>query len=386
VESLSITMLARTAFQILRHEKAKYAGVVVGITMALFLVLLQFGFYLGFRRDITVVPDSFDAELWISQRSLLSFDYPTHFDDLPRWETLQDVDVEAASGIIADWIRFRRMSDGATESAVVVGIDFSEGVAADLGTDSSVDLLPILSVPGSVLVDEKHVERVGKVSTGEVGIEIRGLHANIVGVMKGKKLFSTACLLVTDLDNARRFLNLPANRISFIAVKCRAGADIQIVKSRLQWRLPEYHVWTAPEFHDLTQNYWVKLTGIGPVLLLSAGLAALVGFLTVFLTFSHLTSEKLPVYAAMKAMGASNGELAGIVILQIGVVFGIGSLLAVMCVGLALVALSTTTISVVLTPGIALLGVGFMGVCSLAAGWKSLRTLSKIEPAEAFRV
>jgi putative ABC transport system permease protein len=379
-------MLARTAFQILLHERGKYAGVVVGTALALFLVLLQFGFYLGFRRDITIVPDSFAADLWVSQRALLSFDYPSHFDDLPRWQVLEDADVEAASGIIADWIRFRRMSDGATESAEVLGIDLSEGVTAQLGTEKSLDLMPILSVPGSVLVDEKHVERVGRIRTGEVGIEIRGLHANVVGVMKGKKLFSTACLLVTDLDNARRFLDLPANRISFIAVKCRAGADIQSVKSRLRVKLPEYHVWTAAEFHDLTQNYWVKLTGIGPVLLLSAGLAALVGFLTVFLTFSHLTSEKLPVYAAMKAMGASNGELAGIVLLQIGVVFGIGSLLAVAGVGLALVALSTTTISVVLTPGIALLGVGFMGFCSLAAGWKSLRSLSRIEPAEAFRV
>jgi putative ABC transport system permease protein len=379
-------MLTRTAFLILLHEKGKYAGVVFGVTMALFLVLLQFGFYLGFRRDITIVPDAFDADLWISQRSLLTFDYPSHFDDLARWQVLQDADVEAASGIITDWVRFRRMSDGATDSAQVLGIDLNEGVSVHLGTEESLDLVPVLGVPGSVLVDEKHVERVGKIRAGEVGIEVRGLHANIVGVMKGKKLFTTACLLVTDLDNARRFLDFPANRISFIAVKCRAGADIHSVRTRLQAGLPEYHVWTAAEFHELTQNYWVRLTGIGPVLLLSAGLASLVGFLTVFLTFSHLTSEKLPVYAAMKAIGASNAELAGIVLVQIGVVFCVGSLLAVMAVGVALVALSTTTISIVLTPGIALLGVGFMGACSLAAGWKSLRSLSRIEPAEAFRV
>src|SRR5580658_2825685 len=108
-------MLTRTAFQILLYEKGKYAGVVVGVTMALFLVLLQFGFYLGFRRDITVIPDAFDADLWVSQKSLLTFDYLSHFDDLPRWQVLEDADVEAASGIIAEWVRFRRMSDGSTE-------------------------------------------------------------------------------------------------------------------------------------------------------------------------------------------------------------------------------------------------------------------------------
>jgi len=379
-------MLTKTAFRIMLHEKGKYAGVVIGVAMALFLVLLQTGFYLGFRRDITVVADSFDADLWVSARELLTYDYVAHFDDLARWQVLEDMDVKAASGIITEWVRFRRAVDGATDSAQVLGIDLTEGVPIQLGTDISPDLISALGVPGNLLVDEKHVERVGRLHTAEPGVEIRGLHANIVGVMKGKKLFTTACLFVTDLDNARRFLDFPVNRISFIAVKCRDGVDVCTVKNRLQTRLPENRVWTAREFHNLTQNYWAKLTGIGPLLLLSAGLAALVGFLTVFLTFAHLTSEKLPVYAAMKAMGASNTELSAIVLLQIGLVFGTGSLLAVVGVGLTLVVLSTTTISVMLTPSIALLGFGFMGVCAAGAGWKSLRSLSKVEPAEAFRV
>jgi putative ABC transport system permease protein len=121
------------------------------------------------------------------------------------------------------------------------------------------------------------------------------------------------------------------------------------------------------------------------VLLLSAGLAALVGFLTVFLTFSHLTAEKLPVYAAMKAMGASTAELSAVVLVQIAAVFGLGCLLAVGGVLLTLSALASTTISVVLTPGTAAAGVGFMALCSLAAGLRALGKLAKVEPAEAFR-
>jgi putative ABC transport system permease protein len=258
-------------------------------------------------------------------------------------------------------------------------------VNIDLGTDKNFNLVSELAVPGNVLVDEKHLDRIGANHLNEKGVEIRGLTANVVGVMRGKKLFSTACLVATDLDNARRFLGLKANQITFVAIKCRPGADVRAVQSRLQQRLPEYHVWTAAGFHDLTQNYWVKLTGIGPVLWLSAGLAALVGFLTVFLTFSHLTEEKFPVYAAMKAMGASTAELSGMVLLQIGIVFGIGCVLAVAGVMVALFALSHTTISVVLTPGIALAGVGFMAVCSLVAGLRALHKLALLEPAEAFK-
>jgi hypothetical protein len=54
-------------------------------------------------------------------------------------------------------------------------------------------------------------------------------------------------------------------------------------------------------------------------------------------------------------------------------------------VTVALLALSHTTISVVLTPGVALAGVGFMALCSLVAGLRALHKLALLEPAEAFK-
>ena len=378
-------MLARTAIRMLVHERSKYVGVVVGVAMALFLVLLQSGFYFGFRRDITIVGDSFDADLWISQRAFLAFDYVAHLDDLSCLLALSDADVSHAMPVIVEWSRMRRLPDGAIDDGQIIGLDLHSGVKVDLGTDPGLDAASLLAVPGNVLVDEKHLPRLGVSAFGETGVEVHGLNANVVGVMRGKKLFSTACLVATDLDNARRFLGLKANQITFVAVKCRQGADLRTVQSRLQERLTDQRVWTASEFHGLTQDYWTRLTGIGPVLSLSAGLAALVGFLTVLLTFSHLTAEKLPVYAAMKAMGASTAELSAVVLLQITVVFGLGCLVAVAGVLLTLAALASTTISVVLTPGTAVAGVGIMACCSLAAGLRALSKLAKVEPAEAFR-
>lgn len=378
-------MLRKTAFQIVRHENRKYVGAVIGVGMALLLMLLQIGFFLGYRRDITVVADAFEADLWITQRHCLAFDYVVHIDDTPQYQVLSDGDVAAAMAVIADWTRLRRRSSGATENGYIVGLDFSSGVPMHLGVTISPSLVSQLSVPGNVIIGENYFDRVGVSRFGESGVEFRGLNANVVGIARGKQLFTTACLTITDLDNARRFLGLNANQISFVAAKCRAGANVRGVQQRLQSRLPEYRVWTASEFRALTQNYWVRLTGIGPVLLLSAALAMVVGFLTVFLTFSHLTSEKLPMYAAMKAIGASTAELSGLVMLQIAVVFGLGSAGALAGVLLALVALAGTTISVDLPPRVIALGVGFMALCSAAAGLRSVQKLAKVEPAEAFR-
>jgi hypothetical protein len=203
-------MLARTAVTILAREKGKYVGVVIGVAMSLLLVLLQFGFFLGFQRDITIVGDSFDADLWVTQSSLEAFDYVSHFDDLPRMRMLGDEDVLTATGIIADWARFRRMTDGATESGYLVGIEFADGVKLDLGTDPSLDLASVLGVPGNVLVDEKHLDRIAPQSAEKMGLEVFGLHANVAGTMKGKKLFSTACLLVRAISSERGVSGCPA--------------------------------------------------------------------------------------------------------------------------------------------------------------------------------
>lgn len=381
-------MLTRTAITILLREKGKHAGMVIGVAMALFLALLQFGFYRGFQKDITIVADSIEADLWVSQSPLLVFDYVAHFDDLPRLDLLGDEGVEAVAGLVVEWVRLRRAGDGATDSAQLVGFDFHGGVAADFGVEGGIHLPSALAVPGHVLADEKHLDRVLAAEargTAAPGLEVAGRHARVAAVMRDRKLFSTACLILTDLDNARRFLSFPAHRVSYLAVKCRAGADARAVQARLQAWLPHLRVWTAREFHDLTQDYWTRLTGMGPVLLLSAALAALVGFLTVFLSFSQLTAEKLPVYAAMKAMGASTAELCGMALLQIGAVFGLGCLIALAGLAAALLALARTTISVALTPGAMAAGAGFMALCSAAAGMRSLRKLANLEPGDAFR-
>ena len=58
--------------------------------------------------------------------------------------------------------------------------------------------------------------------------------ARVVGFVRNKKPFTTACLVVTDLDNARRFVGMAPQHVSFIALKCRAGANPEAVLRRLR--------------------------------------------------------------------------------------------------------------------------------------------------------
>jgi ABC-type antimicrobial peptide transport system permease subunit len=190
---------------------------------------------------------------------------------------------------------------------------------------------------------------------------------------------------VTDLDNARTYLRLPNNAVHYLAVKCRSGTDLRKAATDLRASLPENSVHTAREFHDLTQAYWQERTGIAPMLFLSMTLAGVVGFMTVFLTFFLLTSQKLPVFAAMKALGASTAEIGILLAVQLGVVFLAAAAVAGVSLWGALVVFAQTPISVVLPGWVVVLDVGMMALASALACGPSLWKVAWAEPAEAFR-
>ena len=103
-----------------------------------------------------------------------------------------------------------------------------------------------------------------------------------------------------DLDNARRFLRLPPSHVTYLACRCRRGADVNRVAAELRRAIPEHDVLTHQQFHDKSLSYWRGRTGIGSLLLLCSGLAVTVGFLIVLVAFYVSTVEKIPIFACMK--------------------------------------------------------------------------------------
>ena len=165
----------------------------------------------------------------------------------------------------------------------------------------------------------------------------------------------------------------------------RPGANVPGVVRQLQAIVPEHDVLTARQFHDLCSNYWETVSGIGPLILMSSILGVTVGFLIVIMTFYIATVEKIPVYGCLKALGGTAGEIAGIVGVQVLVVFLLGSALAGGLLCAATSALRNTMVLVLITPNLVAAGLGTMLVCSALGALLSIRRVFVIEPGEAFR-
>jgi len=236
------------------------------------------------------------------------------------------------------------------------------------------------------LICERDRKKLGITRDRQEGAEIYGKRVVVVGYLqKFIHLFTTSYLVVTDLGNAKTLVRFPPSNISYVVIKCRLEADVAKVIKDLKRVMPEHSVYSTDDFRSISATYWESGAGIGPILLVSALLGALVGILIVMLTFYISTVEKISVFASMKALGASNGEIITILVIQVIIVYIIGSTMAGIWLYFALAAFAKTTISVVVTFWLIVSALGAMALCSGFGCLLPILKLVNTDPGEAFR-
>ncbi len=413
-------MLLKLAVCSVWREKEKLSGAVVGVALGIFLVVFNWGLYFAYQRDTTVVLDAFDADIWIVPKNQTSFDGFTSMDDLPFWRAKKAAGIQDVARVVWGDTAWRIPSSGGNDYVQILGIDLDSSIAARFQVhgrengldakrrgpeamsqakslpslvsrrdmDSDTGATPDLSqvrADGHVFVGWKDREKLGVAARPDGPFEISGRKAFVSGFVDDVRLFTTAGFVLTDIDNARAFLGLPSSHANYIICKCRPGVDVAEVVRQLQAAIPEHDVMTTRRFHDLCANYWETTAGIGPLIFMSSTLGITVGFLIVITTFYISTLEKVPVYGCLKALGATVGEIAAILGVQVFIVYLLGAAIAGAVLGATIVALRDSMVLLLITPKLVAAGLGTMLACSALGALISIYRLFVIEPGEAFR-
>lgn len=133
-----------------------------------------------------------------------------------------------------------------------------------------------------------------------------------------------------------------SGKISMVYVKVDDPANINTVIAALQARLEEYKVYSMEEFTALfTVNSVPYLEGFIRVVI---GIAAMVGFLVVFLSMYMAVLERTREIGILKAMGASPSYILGILLRETVLLAVAGTVLGI------LMAYGTRAIMAVLAP------------------------------------
>jgi hypothetical protein len=143
-----------------------------------------------------------------------------------------------------------------------------------------------------------------------------GAPARIVGFTQGIRAFTTAPYVFTSFKNAQNYAALREDQTLYILVKVVPGVAVEDVRRALAARLNDVDVMTNAGFSQMTRFYWMFTTGAGVAVLLAALLGLVVGVAVVAQTIYATTMDHIREYGTLKAMGATNRYLYGVIVQQ----------------------------------------------------------------------
>ena len=300
------------AWRNLVHDRVRLLVTLTGIVFAVVLIVVELGLFLGFTTATSSLIDHSRADLWITAPRVPYIEQAVPFSERKVATVLATPGVARAAKYIVRFTQWKR-PDGRQESVQIVGVDLASG----LGTPWNVvaGTLDDLRKPDAVFVDEIYREKLGVAHIGQI-VEIRGRRARIAGFTRGIRAFTTSPYVFTTFKNALDYADLREDQTLYILVKAAAGADTGALRHALAARLRDVDVVTNAGFSRMTQVYWMFTTGAGIAVLLAALLGLVVGIVVVAQTIYATTVDHLREYGTLKAMGATNRYLYGVIVLQ----------------------------------------------------------------------
>jgi putative ABC transport system permease protein len=379
------------AIKMLMGDRAKYLGIIMGITFASLLITQQLAIFNGLMsRTYGAITDLGLPDIWVMDPKV------QFIDDV---KPLQDTELYRVRGVegvawavpLYKGLLKARLETGEFQTCNVIGLDDSTLIG---GPPEMVDgNLADLRRSDAVIVDElaAHGKLAkptldGRLIPLKIGdtLELNDHRAIVVGFCRVSRTFQSQPVVYTTYSRATAFAPKERKLLSFVLVKARRGVNPQTLCDRIH-QVTGLGALTAQGFKDRTYDYFMKNTGI-PV---NFGIAVVLGFIVgtaiAGQTFYNFTLDNLRHFGALKAMGAGNALLLRMILIQslvVGLVgYGVG-------VGIAsFLGLLTGNTELAFKLPMWLLGFTsavVLIICAMAS-IISMRKVMKLEPAIVFK-
>jgi len=346
------------ALKMLVGDRAKFFGIVMGLTFAALLITQQGSIFCGLMlRTAGQVTDITGADLWVMDRNVRFIDdvKPMLENNLYRVRGVEGVlwAVPLYKGQARVKLNTRDETGQPVtviEQVILLGLDDASLVGAPPPTRILVGGLADLRMPDAVIVDWSRLKKLypgedwAALKPGDSAffqrflnreVEMNDKRAVIVGVCEATRTFQSNPVVYTTYSRAKRYAPQERKILSYILAKTGGGPGEtpEVVAERIE-RETGLAAKTSEQFTRMTIGYYLKYTGIPINFGITAMLGFLVGTAIAGQTFYNFTLENLKQFGALKAMGATNGRIVKMILLQALVVgllgYGIGLGLAML--------------------------------------------------------
>jgi putative ABC transport system permease protein len=306
----------RLALKMLLGDRAKYAMLVGGLTFASLLMTQQCGVFFGLLSWTTSHMRNMRASIWVTDPKVEQINEikPLRDTDVNRVRSVPGVAfaVPLFTGVIQ-----ARISDGTFKPVQMVGLDATTLVGRPPVVLSG--RLEDLRLPNTVMIDELAVERLSVGRAHQLGIgdvfEINDREARVIGICKTDRHFFGYPYVFTTYDEALQFAPKTRKMLSMVLAEPAPGWTAEQAARAIE-KETQLKAYTEKEFTGSTIKWFFANTGIPA----SFGITILLGFVVGVAisgqTFYSFVLENLRHLGALKAMGASNGLLARMLLVQ----------------------------------------------------------------------
>jgi putative ABC transport system permease protein len=374
-------------------DRGKYLGIIMGLTFASLLITQQSSIFTGLMtRTYGAITDLSQPDIWVMDPKVQFIDDIKPLQDTELFRVRGVDGVEWAVPLYKGLLK-ARLEDGNFQICSVFGLDDAtlvggppvmlQGSLSDLRQQ---DAIIVNDVGANTRLARRPKEPGGRPIPLRVGdiLEINDHRAVVVGICQVTRTFQSQPVIYTTYTRATTFAPRERKLLSFILVKAKEGQDPKALRERIAQRTG-LAAYTAQEFKDLTYNFFMKNTGIPINFGIAVGLGFLIGTAIAGQTFYNFTLENLRYFGTLKAMGATNGILLRMILLQALLVGAIGYGLGVGGATLFGYAMRGTELAFRLTQELLYISAGAITIIIIFSAVISIYKVMRLEPAIVFK-
>lgn len=383
--------MLKIALKMLIKDKAKYIGIILGLSFASFIITQQASIFIGIMsRTYGFISDTSQGDIWVMDPKV------QYIDDL---KPIKDTAVNVIRGIDGiEWavplykgLVRARLSNGNFQNCILIGIDDATLIGGPpkmvQGKITDLKLIDAIIV-NNIGAQDKLATKLpdGKKTPLQINdvLEINDHRYVVAGICSAAKTFQSQPIIYTTYSRATFSAPFERKLLSFILVKAKKNTDIIKLCKNIE-KYSGYAAYTNEQFEKLTVNYYLRYTGIP----LNFGVAVLLGFIIgaaiAGQTFYNFILDNQRYLAVFKAMGAKNNILIKMTLLQVAWVGFVGWAIGSGAASLFGFLMRHTDLSFKLPIELFVFTIGSIVFICLIATILSLKKVMTVEPAIVFK-
>jgi len=374
--------ILKLAYKLLVNDRAKFTGLLVGITFAVFLMIEMTSLFAGVLNRSSSTVYNIGASIWVMDPAVNTVANTIGMPDYMLNAVRSIEGVKFAVPLYSGGALVR-LKSGTYQPVTVVGIDDASLFGRPEVLSGRVE--DIYAENAFLVVKDAEFRKLEDPVVG-TDFEINDHRGVVVGIAQVSTtgLFGVPTLYTT-YQRAIQYLPTARYTISYILVEPKSAADVTRIQREVQ-KLG-YRALTKDQFIQRISDFYKYQTGLGTNILLMTVISFIVGLSISGQTFYTFILENLEKFGALKAIGAKGHELVAMIVFQATFTaltgYGLGIGLCAILISLARLRLPNYAAMITFHN----LGLALVMVIVIAgvSGYIGVRKVLRIEPFDIFR-